>query len=64
MTKKQLLTEIKKITAFNIYELWQDGKKENAKLKELLREVESQLNDRGGFDILRASINETLKKQV
>lgn len=29
--------------------------------KNTLIEIESQLNDRGGFDILRASINEMLK---
>ena len=29
--------------------------------KNTLIEIESQLDDRGGFDILRASINEMLK---
>jgi len=29
--------------------------------KNMLKEIESQLDDRGGFDILRASINEVLK---
>ena len=32
------------------------------RLEEMLTEIESQLEDRGGFDILRGSINNTLNK--
>ena len=43
-----------------MYKRIEQQDKEIEILKNQLREVESQLNDRGGFDILRAAINEVI----
>jgi len=39
-----------------------DIQEENDKLKEMLKEISSQLKDRGGFDVLTLSIDDKLKK--
>ena len=38
--------------------------KEKEELTEMLKEIESQLKDRGGFDILRTSIKDLIESQL
>lgn len=52
------LTALRKIKA----EL-EESEKENAKLKQMLEEISSQLKDRGGFDILTLKIDEVCVKE-
>jgi len=40
-----------------------DIQKENDKLKEMLKDISSQLKDRGGFDVLTLSIDDKLKNK-